>query len=173
MQTEQQLTNNRFNDEKAHYKSLIDLFKFCITIITTLITIIGLGIGFFTYSNGKEMRDGLEKEKNEMKENVNAMKADLKDQENDLKKREDLMKADLKEQEEVMRTNISNMVLATKDEIGITKDQAIKQIGNIRNVATNEARNRIDQVFRERKLDKFFEDIATKRMEPRIQKNGG
>ena len=79
------------SQEKQHYDSLTSFLKYGLTLITTLITLVGLFVGFITYSNGKEMRDALASEKQMMHDNVKEMKDELKEREKSMLKKERLL----------------------------------------------------------------------------------
>ncbi len=150
---------NNFSNEKEHYQSLTSLFKYSVTLVSSLIVIIGGIAGYVTYNNGKEMRDDLKDEKKELQNSVNEMKSDLKAQKEELSLKEDML-----------NKKVLELMAVTRDDINNTKQAAVGQIAGIKDIATTEARGRIDQVFKDKNFDQFVEKVAQERMEPRIQK---
>lgn len=67
---------NHFNEEKEHYKSLISLFKYSLTIIVGVIS----SIGYLTYSSVKEARDDLKEQFNEMKSEIKSKESKMNDE---------------------------------------------------------------------------------------------
>jgi hypothetical protein len=151
-------SSNPINEQKEHYESLISLFKYSISLITVLISIIGFTVSYITYTNGKDMREDFNQQKIDLKANISDMRARMLESE-----------AELKTRQAQVQNNIKDLVIQTRDEVELTKSLAISQIGNIKTMATDQARERIDQVFKDRNFDQFVEVVAKKRMEPQIQ----
>jgi len=143
------------DESKAHYESLISLFKYVIGIITGLFTLIGLAIGYITYSDGKEMREDAKAKREEMIKEVNEVKQELRDK--------------IKRVDEELIT----LSMRANKEIDQTRIDAIRQVSDIRNsasaMAQSEARRKIDQVFEDKNLDTFIVKVAKDRIEPRIK----
>ncbi|MBO9732402.1 MAG: hypothetical protein J7623_27420 [Chitinophaga sp.] len=145
--------NNSTSQEKLHYDSLISLFKYCVGVFT----VIGVVIGWLAYNNGQEMRQAMKEERKEMEERIKEMKGDLRLQEMDLLKKE-----------EEMKKEVLKLVETTGSEVKNTRELAVAQIGSIQGVATTQARNRIDEIFRNNNFESFVENVARERIEPRI-----
>jgi len=140
-----------FNDEREHYKSLISLFKYSVTIITTVITLIGGALAWITYSNGQEMREAMQQEKENLKSEVAEMKAEVGEE-----------RERLQNLEKEMFSNVYYVRNQTDQQISVIRDEASV-------MAKTEARNRIDQVFKDNNFEGFVEDVARDRMEPQIK----
>lgn len=129
-----------FNDQQEHYKSLINLFKYCVTALLTLITLAGGIFGYISFSNGQEMR------------------ADIKEQ-----------RRELEEKEKEMRQNVLELIKSTREEVRTAREDALEQIGTSKTMATNAARDRIDEVFKAKNIEHFIESEAQTVLEPKIR----
>lgn len=148
-------------NEKILYDSLTSYFKYLVSITIGAITILGAFAGYFFYSNGQEMREEIRLQKAEVKENVEEMKRTLADQKKDF----EAQKVDIKEQ-------LISLSQRINSQINETSSAAIKEVSNIKNVASSlaqsEAKKKINEVFDNKNFDQFVEKIAKDRMEPQI-----
>ncbi|MBK0370716.1 YtxH domain-containing protein [Flavobacterium agrisoli] len=148
-------------NEKILYESLTSYFKYLVSITIGAITILGAFAGYLFYSNGQEMREDLRLQKAELKENVEEMKTTLAEQ----KKNFEVQKTDIKEQLILLSQRVNS-------EINETSSAAIKEVSNIKVVASSlaesEAKKKINEVFDNKNFDQFVEKIAKDRMEPQI-----
>lgn len=150
-----QNTNNSPSPEQLHYKSLIELFKYVIGILTTLFAVIGLAVGYMTYSNGTEMRASLKEEREDLNKKMESIEGELRSKEDKLVQRQ-------KELEDFSMRVISQ-----------TQENALKQIGSVRDesivIARSQAKSSIDDVFDKKNIDQFIEQVAQRRIEPKVQ----
>ena len=154
-------SNQPSSNEKLHYESLISLFKYAVTVLISLIGMVGLIIGYLTYSNGQEMRESMDAERKSFNDNINEMKTDLKEKEREMQARE-----------KVLQEKIEENIKESRELVISTGNQAIYQIGVIKDEATQiakiEAQNKINKVFDDKNFDEFVSQIAKNRIEPQI-----
>ncbi|PWB18292.1 hypothetical protein, partial [Flavobacterium sp. HTF] len=145
----------RFNNQKAHYDSLISLFKYLITLSIAILTLIAGVITWLTWSNGKEMREDLNKEKVEIKKELQDLKNEVKENENKVIK------------------NLNKLTERVNGDIDETRKDALNEISNIKDAASvlaeQEARRKINDVFENKNFDDFVVKIAQERIEPRVR----
>jgi hypothetical protein len=141
-----------FNDEKAHYQSLISLHKYTITLATSIITIIGIGVGLITYSNGQEMREDIQLQKEENNRKLDRLTTEI----------------------DKYKDKIDKLSEKVNRDVDRTRTDAINEIGNIKVtssfLAQQEARKKINEVFEYKNFDDFVNKIAQERIEPKINK---
>ena len=152
----------RINEEKEHYRSLTNLFKFALGLFSAF----GIAIGFIVYSDGKEMRQELRERRIGLEASFNVMKSDL-----NIQKKEH--EEELLRQKSEMQKDRENLTQRFKDEINWTENQAINEIKNIKSsskeIAQLEAKSKINEVFDNKNFDDFVAKIAKERIEPQLQ----
>lgn len=145
-------SNQQFDDRKQHYESLISLFKYVISLLIGLITLIGFFVGFTTYQNGNEMRMEMKEQQKELQRNLNDVNAE----------------------KSKMREILFELIKTTREEVSTTRENAIDQINSIRDestiVARNEARKQIEEVFQKNRMEDFIAQVAKERIEPQVNK---
>ncbi|WP_308132010.1 hypothetical protein [uncultured Flavobacterium sp.] len=151
----------RINNEKEHYRSLIDLFKFALS----LLSVFGIIIGYIVYSDGKEMRQDQKERRIELESNFKDMKQDLEKQKAEHKNELLLQKSE-------MESDRERLTKRFEDEINWTKAQAIYEIANVKTtskeIAQTEAKKKINEVFDNKNFDDYVAKIAEERMKPQI-----
>lgn len=147
-------TRKPSNDE-LHYASLISLFKYTVSILGVIGTLFAFGIGWITYSDGKEMRAELKEQRRQMKEEVKEMKSELK------------------EARGVMQTQAEDLKQNTLISMDQTKRDALSQISGVKEnstlIAQTQAKKSIDAVFDVNNIDQFIIKVAKDRMEPQVK----
>jgi hypothetical protein len=140
----------RFNDSKAHYESLINLFKYCIGFFSAFAILIGWTI----YKDGQDMRAELRARRLEIKDEIKEMKSDISSEKS------------------AMKTERDSIIREMRNTVTIARQDALEEIDKIKIhaslIAESEARLKINEVFDARNLNKFVEEIAEQRIKPQI-----
>lgn len=146
-----QIKNVEFNDHKSHYDSLVKLFKYSLGMFLFFVSGVGGIIGWITYSDGKELKAEMEKRNTDFQTNIKEMNN------KSLEIHKDML----------------NLIRTTREDISLTRQQAIDQINVIREesiiIAKGEARKRIDQVFEENNVEDFIVSVTKQKLEPKIE----
>ena len=148
-----QRSQNQFNDEKEHYKSLRTLFITAMSIFSAFVTGILSVFLWSTFQSRKEMKDELDGTQKEMKQAMKDMKDEVKDKGEEFKSKETQWSLEIKD-----------LKTSSKAEIEELKSNAVLEISSLKGVAKSEARSRIDEVFKETNLKEFIETVAKNEM---------
>ena len=175
-QSANQQPNNpppNFSDQEQHYKSLIELFKYSVTFAGILFTVIAFVVGFITFKDGQEMRNSEEKARQEIRDNLKEMRTEIREERDRMEQKSAQSKAELSDKEKELMATVSNLIQSTNRDINATRVDAIHQISGVKNEATTaariEAKNRINEVFKEKNLEPFIETVAKDRLEPKVK----
>ncbi len=161
----QVLTNE---EQKIHYESILEYLKYCVSIGAGTITIIvGVAI-YFTYSSVKDLKDELRTNAETIQSNLQNKEKELQDRQNGIDSEFKERQNTFKEKEDEMKSEVSQYIALARDEISNSRDLADKQINNIKDIATQQAQNRVEEVFDRRNLEDFIEDVAEKRIQPKV-----
>jgi flagellar basal body-associated protein FliL len=144
----------RFNDSKAHYDSLISLFKYVISIIILVITLVGGVIGYLTFTNSQDMREEFRARRNEAKDEIKEIKDEIRNEKVAMQKERESLTLE-------MRLSINKARKETLEEIDLIKNHASL-------IAEAEARQKINEVFDKQNLNGFIEELAEQRIKPKI-----
>ena len=174
------MAQQQSSEEEKHYRSLIDLFKYCVTFAGILFTAIAFWVSYVTYKDGQEMRTDRKEARKEILDNLKEMKDEIRSERERMdqkanQSREELAarEKELSDKQTELENSIANLINRSTQEISATKGDALRQIAGVKNEATTiartEAKNRINEVFQTQNLEGFIETVAKDKLEPKIQ----
>ena len=164
---------DKFSEEKEHYKSLIDLFKYCVTFAGIVFSVFAILVGFVTFKDGQEMRESQKEARQEIRDNLKEMREEIRQERDRMEQKAAQSRTELAESEKKVKGDVGNLIQSATRDINATRSDALRQIAGVKDEATaiakSEANKSIIDVFKVRNLEPFIEKVAKENLEPKIQ----
>lgn len=160
---------DKFSEEKEHYNSLINLFKYCVGFVGVLSTF----LGYITFKDGQEMRESQREARQEISNNLKEMREEMQQERDRMEQKAAQSRTELAENEKEVKGDVSNLIESATRDINATRSDALNQIAGVKDEATTtarlEANKSIVDVFKARNLEPFIEKVAKENLDPKIQ----
>ncbi len=164
---------DKFSEEKEHYRSLIDLFKYCVTFAGIVFSVLAIWVGFVTFKDGQEMRESQREARQEIRNNLKEMREEIRQERDRMEQKAAQSRTELAESEKEVKGDVVNLIQSATQDINATRSDALRQIAGVKDEATAtaklEANKSIVDVFKARNLEPFIEKVAKENLEPKIQ----